>query len=54
MWGDLVTKPRKRKPASEMTNDELAKRVFPPEVHEHLKRLAHESESKKFPQKKSN
>jgi len=32
--------PKKPKPAHEMTSDELARRVFPKKVHEHLKRVA--------------
>jgi len=32
--------PRKPKRAREMTSDELAKRVFPPAVKRHLKRVA--------------
>jgi hypothetical protein len=31
---------KRRKPASKMTSDEIARHVFPPEVHEHLKRAA--------------
>jgi len=35
-----------QKKASEMTTEELAQRVFPPEVVEELKRIAHESDQK--------
>ena len=31
--------PRKRTPASKLTNDRLAKRVFSPDVHKELKEL---------------
>jgi ATP-dependent protease Clp ATPase subunit len=48
---------KKRKPAHQMTGEEIAKRVFPPAVHEHLKRVANpEPNSKpaapKSPQRK--
>lgn len=33
--------PKKKKLAHQQTTDELMKRAFPKEVHEHLKRLAH-------------
>jgi hypothetical protein len=35
---------KRRKPAGEMTSDEIAHHVFPPEVHEHLKRTANPPE----------
>ena len=35
---------RRRKPATQMTSDEIARHVFPPEVHEHLKRVANSDE----------
>ena len=31
---------KRRKPAPKMTSDEIAKHVFPPEVHRHLKQAA--------------
>lgn len=34
--------PRKKKSALEMTNDELARSVFPKKVVERLKEIAHE------------
>ncbi len=43
--------PRKPKHHKDMTSDELARRVFGPKAHKHLKRIAHESESEK-PKKK--
>lgn len=36
--------PRKKKPASDMTNDELARSVFPKKVVDELKRIAHKGE----------
>jgi hypothetical protein len=38
--------PRKRRPAHQLTDKELAKRVFPAGVHKQLKRLALELEKK--------
>lgn len=38
--------PKKRKPAHQMTSDEIAKHVFPPEVQKHLKKVASEAEKK--------
>ena len=38
--------PRRKKKASEMTTEELARRVFPKKVVEELKRIAHEEPSK--------
>src|SRR5262245_126960 len=35
----VIAMPRKRKPATKLKNDELAKRVFPPDVHKRLKEL---------------
>lgn len=35
---------KRRKPATKMTGDEIARHVFPPEVHEHLKRAANPSD----------
>jgi len=60
MWDGQVTR-RKRKPASEMTGSEIAQRVFPKRVHEHLKHLSEgadpdlppDSELESRPQKKS-
>jgi len=44
---------RKKKHASKMTSDEIAKRVFPPEVHRQLKRAVKpDSEPKKNSQDK--
>jgi len=47
--------PRKKpKLAHEMTGDEIAKRVFPKEVHSQLKRIANpEPKLRKSPQPKS-
>jgi hypothetical protein len=49
---------RKKKPASEMTGSEIAERVFPKRVHDHLKRVANpdsppNAESEARPQHKS-
>ena len=38
--------PRKKKTARDMTNDELAKRVFPKKVADKLKEIAREKEGK--------
>jgi hypothetical protein len=38
-----------RKPAHQMTSDEIARHVFPPEVHEHLKRVANPPELPEAP-----
>jgi hypothetical protein len=38
-----------RKPAHQMTSDEIARHVFPPEVHEHLRELANPPEPPKAP-----
>lgn len=35
---------KKKKPASEMTDQELEKRVFPKKVFEELQRIAHEKD----------
>ena len=43
----MPEKKKRKKLAHEMTSDEIAKRVFPKEVHEHLKRIARESDEKK-------
>lgn len=57
MWGGLVAR-KKQKHATEMTSDEIAKFVFPKEVHETAKRLAHSEKpprpGRKSPQEKSN
>ena len=37
----------KKKPASEMTDQELEKRVFPKKVLEELQRIAHEKDEPK-------
>ena len=36
--------PRRKKKATEMTTEELAKRVFPKKVVDEVKRIAHEGE----------
>jgi hypothetical protein len=36
---------KRRKPAGKMTSDEIARHVFPPKVHEHLKRVANPPEA---------
>jgi hypothetical protein len=38
--------PRRKKKATEMTTEELARRVFPKEVVEELERIAHENDEK--------
>jgi hypothetical protein len=38
--------PRRKKKATEMTTEELARRVFPKEVVEELERIAHEQDEK--------
>jgi hypothetical protein len=38
---------KKPKPFHEMTSDELARHVFPPKVHRHLKKLANPPEERK-------
>ncbi|MFC1875590.1 hypothetical protein ACFLY3_05550 [Chloroflexota bacterium] len=38
--------PRKKKTAKDMTNDELAKRVFPKKVADKLKEIAHDKDGK--------
>lgn len=43
--------PKKRKPASELTDAELAKRVFPPGVRKQLEKLVLELDQK--PKRKS-
>jgi len=43
--------PKPKKPFHEMTSDELARHVFPPKVHRHLKRLANPPEAEKPPPK---
>ena len=40
---------KKPKPFHEMTSDELARHVFPPKVHRHLKRLANPPEPPQGP-----
>lgn len=42
----------KKKKYSEMTNKELAKKIFPKEVRDELKRVAHEKEQPKKKSKK--
>jgi len=37
----------KKKKYSEMTNEELAKKIFPKEVRQELKRVAHEKDQPK-------
>ena len=39
-------KPRKGKPASELTTDEAMQRLFPKKVRDKLKEVAHEKDSK--------
>jgi len=41
-----MPEPKPAKKASEMTTDELARHVFPPEVVDELKRIAHEEPTK--------
>ena len=36
--------PRKKKPARELTSEQLARRVFPPKVLKELKKAAHEGD----------
>ena len=38
--------PRKKKTAKDMTNDELAKRIFPKKVRDKLRDIAHEKDRK--------
>jgi hypothetical protein len=38
--------PKKKKTAQNMTNEELAKKIFPKKVVEKLKEIAHEKEGK--------
>jgi hypothetical protein len=38
--------PRRKKKATELTTEELARRVFPKRVVEELERLAHEKDDK--------
>lgn len=45
--------PRKKKPAQDLTTDELARRVFPPKVLKELKRVAHEADEKPKPPSKT-
>ena len=40
MPSEQPSKPKKRKPASEMTSDELAHRVFGPKLHRALTKIA--------------
>ena len=40
---------KRRKPAGQMTSDEIARHVFPPKVHEHLKRVANPPEADEEP-----
>lgn len=42
--------PKRKKPASKMTDEELERRVFPKKVLEELKRIAHEQDE---PEKQS-
>jgi len=46
--------PRKRKPAIELTSDELAKRVFGVKGAAELKKVAHESQEPKPKKPKQN
>jgi hypothetical protein len=46
-------KKKPRKPFHEMTSDELARHVFPPQVHRHLKKLANPQEGEKPPERES-
>jgi hypothetical protein len=46
--------PRKRKPASELTSDQLARRVFGPKAHAHLKKVVQESQAPKSKKPKQN
>ena len=39
--------PRRKKPAHELTRDELARRVFPPKVIKEAKKLAEERDGKR-------
>lgn len=39
--------PRRKKKATEMTTDELARRVFPKKVVNEVKRVAHEKDEEK-------
>jgi hypothetical protein len=48
--GGLLAMPRKKKHATEMTTDELMKKLFPKEVREHVKDIAQKSRK---PEKKS-
>jgi len=36
---------KRRKPAAKMTSEEIARHVFPPEVHAHLKQVANPPEA---------
>ena len=38
--------PRKKKTARDMTNEELAKKIFPKKVRDKLKEVAHEKDKK--------
>lgn len=44
--------PDKKKPASQSTNDELLERIFPKEVKDKLKEIAHEEPKRKKPKPK--
>ena len=44
--------PRRKKKATEMTTEELARRVFPKQVYEELERIAHENDEKGEPEEK--
>ena len=39
--------PKKKKPVIEMTTEELAKHVFPPQLYAKLKEVAHQGEAGK-------
>ena len=42
--------PRRKKRATEMTTEELAKKLFPKKVVDEVKRIAHEGEEEKADQ----
>jgi hypothetical protein len=41
-----------KKHATEMTSEELAKRIFPPKLHAHMKELVQKLDSEAVPPKK--
>lgn len=43
----MPRKAKPKKPASEMTSDELARRIFPPKVLERLNDVAHQEPTPK-------